>query len=205
MTGIHYQLTVQVGENPVKTYPLEDMEIVIGRDSGSDIVINDPEVSRKHAHLFSQQGGYILEDLGSTNGTQVDGNNLTSPHYLVVGEKIRLGDHVTLIYETIETDPDATQISFIGSQPEKEDLLVEPAFFEPDPFLHSSPSVNYSGQVPLNPMQDEPEPKSKRLPTWLLILILAILVIIFGCIGFLFFVDANSLWCSFFPFIAGCP
>jgi pSer/pThr/pTyr-binding forkhead associated (FHA) protein len=205
MEGIHYQVTVQVGADPAKTYPLEEMEIVIGRDSGSDIVINDPEVSRKHAHLFSQQGGYILEDLGSTNGTQVNGSNLTSPHFLIPGEKIRLGDHVTLVYEVIETDPDKTQVTFVSSLPEKAAPLVEPALIEPDPFKPSNPSFNYSGQVPLNPMEEELEVKSKRIPTWMIILLVAILVIIFGCIGFLFFIDANSLWCSFFPFIAGCP
>lgn len=60
----------------------------IGRDLTNDIVINDAEISRRHARLISQAGGYVLEDLGSTNGTFINGQRLASPYILRPGETV---------------------------------------------------------------------------------------------------------------------
>jgi pSer/pThr/pTyr-binding forkhead associated (FHA) protein len=76
MASQSYQLVVNSGPNIGKVYPLTQSEIVIGRDPTNDIVINDAEVSRKHARLMLQAGSYVLEDLGSTNGTYVGGQKL---------------------------------------------------------------------------------------------------------------------------------
>jgi S-DNA-T family DNA segregation ATPase FtsK/SpoIIIE len=65
-----FQLIMRSGPTPGKVFQLKNDEVFIGRDVGNDIVINDAEISRRHARLSVQAGGYILEDLGSTTVRQ---------------------------------------------------------------------------------------------------------------------------------------
>jgi pSer/pThr/pTyr-binding forkhead associated (FHA) protein len=67
------QLVTRTGPNPGKTFSLNKPEMYIGRDISNDIVINDAEVSRKHVRLTVQGERYVIEDLGSTNGTFING------------------------------------------------------------------------------------------------------------------------------------
>lgn len=63
----------------------------IGRDAASDIVFDDAGVSRRHAMLTSDGAGLTLEDTGSTNGTQVNGDPLWQERRLADGDEVRLG------------------------------------------------------------------------------------------------------------------
>ena len=221
MAGTNYQLTMQVGPNPGKVFPLDKPEMVIGRDLTVDIVIIDTEVSRKHAHLVAQQGGYVIEDLGSTNGTEVNGTRLTSPYLLRPGEEINFGEHVTMVFETVPYDPEATQIS-PGTTPQRTPAnLVEAAPRQPPPVIVASaplmdqfpdepqppyqPQPVFAGQVPAGPVQAQPELPKKRFPTWLIILIVALLLVICVCGVSIYVIDTNNLWCTLFPFLPGCP
>ena len=60
----------------------------VGRSQESDIVISDPNVSRKHARIFRADNGFVVEDLGSTNGTLLDGAPIDR-------ERIEGGDELT--------------------------------------------------------------------------------------------------------------
>src|SRR5262245_62769303 len=51
---------------------------VIGRDSEADIVVRDPGVSERHASITLQGGAYVLQDLGSRNGTSLNGRSVRS-------------------------------------------------------------------------------------------------------------------------------
>ena len=64
---------------------------VIGRGSDADIVINDPGVSRKHAEIRITPTGVILTDLGSTNGTFVEGHRIDAAT-LLDGNQITVGN-----------------------------------------------------------------------------------------------------------------
>jgi len=71
---------------------------VIGRSSDASVTLEDPEVSRNHARVSkSDLGAYLLEDLGSKNGTQVNGLPITR-HLLSFGDKIQVGPHVMLLF-----------------------------------------------------------------------------------------------------------
>ena len=58
-----YRLILVSGVGAGTEYPLEKTELQLGRELSNDIVINDPEVSRRHAKLVLQGDGYVLEDV----------------------------------------------------------------------------------------------------------------------------------------------
>lgn len=81
------------------TVPLEKDETVIGRGSMVDLVIRDDIASRQHASIvrFVSQGDcveYYINDLGSTNGTFLNGARVTSEQLLQDGDKIKMGNHL---------------------------------------------------------------------------------------------------------------
>jgi predicted component of type VI protein secretion system len=65
----------------------------LGRDD-CDVVLSDPEVSRRHAFVGESADGFTLEDLGSTNGTFVNGERIDGPQPLRSGDEIRFGNTV---------------------------------------------------------------------------------------------------------------
>lgn len=71
-----------------------DGELTVGRDPSSDVVLDSPTVSRRHARLGSTVDGWLLTDEGSSNGTYVDGGVLTAGTGTVVGvgTRLRFGD-----------------------------------------------------------------------------------------------------------------
>ena len=147
MASQSFQLVMQKGPNPGKIFELMQDEATIGRDISNRIVINDPEVSRRHARLTLQAGGYVIEDLGSTNGTFVDGQRLMGPHLLRPGQTIMLGEKITLSYEALGFDPNATLVGVAGGAP------------APQETYRVAPGDVYSAAPPTPPtVQDAPPP-----------------------------------------------
>lgn len=64
---------------------------VVGRSSECDVVLDDSGVSRRHAQLRPEGGGWAIEDLGSTNGVRVNGRTIRGPHALTPGDRIEMG------------------------------------------------------------------------------------------------------------------
>ena len=65
--------------------------VEIGRDESTDIALDDDQASRRHARVSAQGDLALLEDLGSTNGTYVNGQPIEGPRVLRPGDKIRVG------------------------------------------------------------------------------------------------------------------
>jgi pSer/pThr/pTyr-binding forkhead associated (FHA) protein len=86
------ELLVKEGAAEGRVITLDD-ELVIGRaESGEGRLGNDPELSRRHARVFRDgQGRWSIEDLGSANGTFVNGVRISDPQPLQVGDAVRLG------------------------------------------------------------------------------------------------------------------
>jgi ABC transport system ATP-binding/permease protein len=84
---------------PPKEFELIKSEITIGRDESVDLPITSPAISRRHAKLTREGDGYVLEDLGSSNGTFVNDQRLSGRHPLKSGDQVRLGQAITLAYE----------------------------------------------------------------------------------------------------------
>lgn len=87
-----WQLRVVRGPRELKgvSVPLSG-PLVIGRSPGADIVIGDDFVSAKHAKVYQRGNEVVLEDLGSTNGTILNGDRLRNPHTLRPGDTIDIG------------------------------------------------------------------------------------------------------------------
>jgi signal transduction histidine kinase/ActR/RegA family two-component response regulator len=73
-------------------------EAIIGRSAGNTVIIDDGEVSRRHARIsVGETGGYVIEDLGSSNGTAVNGVPIRGPSPLAIGDKIQLAERIVLV------------------------------------------------------------------------------------------------------------
>lgn len=83
--------TLKVTSGPAagRSLPIEG-DVVIGRE-GADLTIEDQELSRRHAVVRPAAGGVEIEDLGSTNGTIVDGRRIDSPVTVTTGATLELG------------------------------------------------------------------------------------------------------------------
>ncbi|HEX7976579.1 MAG TPA: FHA domain-containing protein [Anaerolineales bacterium] len=180
MTPQSFQLVMRSGPTPGKIFDINKNEMTIGRDISNDIVINDAEVSRKHARLIAQTGGYVLEDTGSTNGTFVNGQRLMGPHLLRPGELVLLGENVGLGYEATQFDPDATIAAAVAGvpsippspepRPVSSPPLPEPAYTSPEPYPQqgSYPQPQpvspppYVGSVPPGPADVYEAPVEER-------------------------------------------
>jgi hypothetical protein len=93
------RLVVKTGPNPGEAFDLFKEVMSIGRESNNDIILKDSEISRNHARISRKGGVYVLEDLGSTNGTSVNQQRLTAPRKLVAGDEIGVGTNVVVTFQ----------------------------------------------------------------------------------------------------------
>jgi hypothetical protein len=85
------KLAVIEGELSGTVIPLGNSPITVGRAADSTLVLKDDYASSRHARFFPSDGQWIVEDLGSTNGTWIDRTRITGPTVLRVGAKVRVG------------------------------------------------------------------------------------------------------------------
>ncbi len=181
-----FQFVMRSGPTPGVTFPLEGDQLIIGRDASNSIAINDAEISRKHSRLSFQGGKYVIEDLGSTNGTFVNGQRLAGPVVLKPGDVVSLGEQIVLMYDVINLDPGAT----IASPRHATKMATPPPPQQPVAPVYTPPVASVA-----------PVKKTNMLPIFIgggVVLFLCV------CIGFFVWVDATYRWCTFFPFISGC-
>ncbi len=94
-----YKLVISDDEGKQTTVPLVRDEITIGRKEGNTIRLTERNVSRRHARLQKQNGGYLLHDLGSYNGVVINGQRLADAQSLKNGDQILIGDYKLAIQE----------------------------------------------------------------------------------------------------------
>jgi pSer/pThr/pTyr-binding forkhead associated (FHA) protein len=92
--SVPQRLLVTAGPLAGTTLGLSDQQITVGRANDATLVLNDDYASTRHARLFPQDGQWIVEDLGSTNGTYLDRQKVTRPTPVPVGVPIRIGKTV---------------------------------------------------------------------------------------------------------------
>ncbi len=92
--GAPRYLLVTGGPLSGMTINLTDQQITMGRANDATLVLNDDYASSRHARIFPQDGQWLVEDLGSTNGTYLDRQKVTRPTPVPVGAPIRIGKAV---------------------------------------------------------------------------------------------------------------
>jgi two-component system cell cycle response regulator len=100
-------LTVLRGENTGALYPLQGTESIIGRDPEVCVPLPDTNLSRQHARIVRTDNVYTIEDLGSTNGTFVDGERVERARVLEDGCRVHLGTRTVLhfrLYDAVELE-----------------------------------------------------------------------------------------------------
>ncbi len=173
-------LVVNKGPQAGNTFTVDEPPVTIGRDPRNTLCLDHPQVSRWHARMMRHDDEWIIQDLGSTNGTFVNGETLLHPRPLVGGDIIALGDAVTLTYQErrpsdVDTvpPPPADHVEPPGSQPPERVTNVggvrtgeRPGAASPLPH-RVSPSKAQAGQ----------QPKSDLTWIWIAAAFLALLFI----------------------------
>lgn len=116
--------------------PLERAEVILGRALESDVRINETQISRRHAAIFAEfdetgeRANYFIGDLGSTNGTFLNGQKITSREPLQNGDKIAVGEHILRFELLDEIDREyQRQIRRLISHDDLTGLLSSRSFF----------------------------------------------------------------------------
>ena len=92
-----YVLVVQAGPGAGTRYPITQNVLTIGRNADCQVIVNYPNVSAHHARLTWDGQTFVVEDVGSTNGTFVNGYRLTGPVQFRPGDVLSLAGSVDLI------------------------------------------------------------------------------------------------------------
>lgn len=210
-----FQFVMRSKPTAGKVFPLEGTEIIVGRDASSGIAINDAEMSRKHAKLSFQDPTYTIQDLGSTNGTFVNGQRISAPQLLNPGDTVSFGENIVLQFD-VAYDPNATMVSSprtpVTAIPKPapvpgpayglETVLGSVSTPAPAPAPipgPAAPAPVYSGQIPSAPAPVAAAPAKKRgSPVWIILIIVLVLILCL-CVVSPFIADALKLDCVF-PF-----
>jgi pSer/pThr/pTyr-binding forkhead associated (FHA) protein len=179
-----FQLVIRSGPNVGKVFPLEAAEISIGRDNSNMVAINDAEVSRKHAKMELRGTAYVITDLGSTNGTFINGTRVTGTQVLNPGDTVGFGEGILLQYDAAY-DPNATMVSSSARAPKTVAPVQRPA---------PAPAPAYSGQVPAGPMASS-APAKKGGNKTVLIIVVVVVVLLCLCVGVPLIVDTLKMDC----------
>ena len=197
-----FKLSIRQGPRPNLVFELDADSYIIGREAGNEIVIEDPQVSRRHAQLTRQGTSYLIEDIGSTNGTYVNGKRVTAPVLLANGDMIGLADTVVLAVQApLTAGQDATVVGDATHYPPPTQPAFSPPHVQPSPAARPpayAPPPQYAPQLP----ESAAPAKADSSRTILIGLGCLALILVVCAIGFVAwsFIDCRS-FSSVFPFL----
>ena len=205
----NYRLTIIKGFNKGAVYPLDADETIIGRGEENGIVLNIAEVSRTHAVLIKAEEGFMIKDLGSTNGTYVDKKKIGGKYLLKPGDTIMLGDAIYMTYQA-DIDPEETLIAPRPEEKEAADVTAvtpKPAVVPGEPAPSTKPRKTKPVEESLSKSQVAEDKKGK---TWLWAGIGCVVVIFFLIVVGLIAFDYLNLYCTppfdtLLNFLYTCP
>ncbi|HLZ69626.1 MAG TPA: FHA domain-containing protein [Dehalococcoidia bacterium] len=121
------RLIAQRAEGTASIHQLKPAGTTLGRDETCEIVLPDDRISRQHARISFEDQGYVLRDLGSRNGTYLNGRRITRPEPLRHRDLIGLPGH-TLRFdqadETVPWQPEGTPFASIRVDPGRAEVWV---------------------------------------------------------------------------------
>jgi ABC transport system ATP-binding/permease protein len=95
---VSFRLNAPGGQENGQVFESTKPEIVMGRDATADVIVTSAGVSRRHARVILHEGYYYVEDMGSSNGTYLNGVPVNQPTLLNSGDEIGLGQSVSLTF-----------------------------------------------------------------------------------------------------------
>jgi pSer/pThr/pTyr-binding forkhead associated (FHA) protein len=115
------QWTLSLNKKPIKRFTIkEGWNLTIGRGADADVIVDNTAISRKHASLELKDGQYILSDLGSLNGTFVNGKKINGAEPINQDDTIKLGK-----FRLAVADESAqVEVSSYGAHPDTEDKTI---------------------------------------------------------------------------------
>ncbi len=192
-----YKLVMRSGPEVDKAYPLEKEEFVIGRELINDLIISDPEISRKHARLFKKKEQYYLEDLGSTNGTFYAGKRVSKPVLLKSGDLINLGKSIVLEFIAEEEAVISAPSELVEEVPAKQEGTKEIK----KTFLKKEDKKEDQKKIKKEESVKEPvvkTGKTRKTPTWLIVILIVLLFLLVFCLIPFLVIDWTNQWCTLF-------
>lgn len=183
------RLVIEQGPEPGHSFTLGSAPQTIGRSANNGIVINDAEISRRHAQITPKSDGYVLEDLGSTNGSFINGMRLNQPTTLKHGDSVEFGDTVRLRFwaagmasEVVHAPDD--DVPTPALPPEPVPVYAQPGAFE-EPAPAPGPPTFDEFETPETAVSNN---RSRILIGCGCLLVLACVF----CVGSLFFLDSYN-------------
>ena len=169
-------LTMTRGPEPGKKFDIGAAPVTIGRGAACDIQVPGTWVSRQHARITWTGTGYVVEDLGSTNGTFVNRERASGPRTLKSGDLVQLGTRVELAFEA--RVPVAQPVHPVpqGMAPAAASSAGPPPYAPP-----SEPAPA--------PVQKEPTVRRKRTRVWVLAGVGLILVLVIAAVAYFLLSD----------------
>lgn len=147
------------GAANVTQYEIGDNEIAIGRSQQCHVVLEDKRSSRRHALIKRDGLRYTLKDLGSANGTLVNGVRVDGEHDLQSGEEIQIGD-TAFTFQLVQADYESKKEQFI-QVPQQESASVAQPMNNMAPMMNSS-AMPFGQEMP----QSAPQPAETIQPSF---------------------------------------
>jgi predicted component of type VI protein secretion system len=211
-------LVMRQGPKPNQVFELTKDVYTAGREAGNDIAIEDTQISRHHARLLRQGNSFVVEDLGSTNGTFVNGRRVTGPVLLSNGDMLGFADTIVLAVQIQSPMSDATVISR-GAGATGVGPSTAPSFAPPPPPparpapapqqpVYAPPPQPVYAPPPQQPMMQQPmmqqpmmgQPAKSNTGRYVLIglgcLVLLVIVAAIGMVAWSF-IDCKSFYSIF--------
>jgi hypothetical protein len=196
MSSSPARLVALSGPTASQEHPLAGERTTLGREAGNDITLLDEEVSRRHAQIVHAGGRFLVEDLGSTNGTFVNGRRVERPTPLHDGDVIFLGEAASFSFHRADEALPMAERQTLLRPPE------EPAApHEPFQVRYEAPITDPEMSTAAYRSPDEIRPPAPRSRTRRNVLGCGCLVLlaIAACATSLFLLDAfapDTLYCG---------
>lgn len=212
-----HTLIVNSGPNTRQTYVLNDIVSTLGRSADNTIVLDSTRVSRYHVKISILPTGVVIEDTGSTNGTFVNGQQITAQVQLSSGDMVGIADYITFQYVVegmMGMGIDLPPVSGGGST----QIMNGPGTFGAAQMPVTAPRIEtYSPEfqpnayMPAAATNLPPAPAmmpavGKKRPTWMYIVIALLVILICACVALAIFMwfAPESFWRDLFDFF-GLP
>ncbi len=173
MNTVSARLVILSGSAAGQIVKLGGQPITIGREPSNQIVLSEPEISRRHLRIIPQGDGYVLQDLESANGTFLNGKQALQSVQLQDQDEILIGEDVKIVFE-------------MGIGGGMGETIVM------DAGIQSPPMARPAATAPLGEPAEQPPVGAPSRNRWAWGCVAALLLAACLCGSLLFYLDANN-------------